>query len=168
MAASPREGAGRPGGQQATGLSVRAMSCLGESFPVWVSEGDLNTEIEEISPTYADRPRKCRTDARDRSKRPVRPVGPGLLVVGAKWGAMNGRHRAIQDLLYRSIPLICQVLSNDQLHQPTAGISFASRGSEVRIPSAPLRNCRSDSLFEFLARCLGARSWWSCPEGSCR
>lgn len=40
-------------------------------------------------------------------------------------GAINGRHQATQDLLHRSIPLIYQALSNDQLHQPTAEISFA-------------------------------------------
>jgi hypothetical protein len=33
-------------------------------------------------------------------------IGPGLLVVGAKWGAINGRYRATQDLLNRSILLI--------------------------------------------------------------
>jgi len=60
---------------------------------------------------------------------PAAGVAAGLLAVGAKWGAMNGRHRAIQDLLHRSIPLICQALSNDQLHQPTAEISFASKWS---------------------------------------
>jgi hypothetical protein len=33
--------------------------CLkkGDVPPVWVSEGDLNTEIGEIAPTYDDQPR---------------------------------------------------------------------------------------------------------------
>ena len=41
MAASPRGGAGRPGGLRAAGLRVQAMSGLGEISSVWVSEGGL-------------------------------------------------------------------------------------------------------------------------------
>jgi hypothetical protein len=62
-----------------------------------------------------------------------------LLVVGAKLGAIGGRHRATLSLLHCSIQAVQQESSDTQPHWPTPGISFASRGSGVQIPSAPPR-----------------------------
>jgi hypothetical protein len=66
-------------------------------------------------------------------------------LVGAEWGAIVGRHQATWSLLERSIHQPYQASRHNQTHRPTLGISFASRGSGVQIPSAPPRNSRSEA-----------------------
>ena len=78
-------------------------------------------------------------------------------LVGAKWGAIGARHQATWSLLERSIHEIYQVSRHNQTLRPTLGISFASRGSGVQIPSAPPSSCRSGGLFGFLALGWGAK-----------
>src|SRR5207248_7050019 len=66
-------------------------------------------------------------------------------LVGAKRGAIVVRHQATWSLLERSIHEIYQASRHNQTLQPTLGISFASRGSGVQIPSAPPSSCRSET-----------------------
>jgi hypothetical protein len=49
------------------------------------------------------------------------------LAVGAKLGAIGGRHGATLSLLHRSIQTAHQESSDTQPHRPTREISFASR-----------------------------------------
>jgi integrase len=60
--------------------------------------------------------------------------------------------------LERSIHQFYQASRHNQTLRPTLGISFASRGSGVRIPSAPLSSCRSSGLSSFWLSGWGAYS----------
>ena len=64
--------------------------------------------------------------------------------VGAKWGAIVGRHEATWSLLERPIFSLELVSSYSEPHRPTVRVCFASRGSGVQISSAPPETRRSE------------------------
>jgi len=78
-------------------------------------------------------PRSRLADSSGRSTTGVRSL------VGAKWGAIVGRHQATWSLLERSIHQPYQASRHNQTLRPTLGISFASRGQD----SNPLSSTES-------------------------
>jgi hypothetical protein len=66
-----------------------------------------------------------------------RPDRYAAQVAGAKLGATVHRHQATLSPFKRSIYLPDLTSGHSERHRATGRISFASRGSEVQIPSAP-------------------------------
>ena len=83
----------------------------------------------------------------------------GRSLVGAKWGAIVGRHQATWSLFERSVSSAFTrgIQGHNQTLRPTHQKSRSHRGGQgVQIPSAPPSSCRSGGLFRSLALDVGA------------